>query len=356
MERASRTQRVLPLLGVVALIALPTLPPGIRLYLGALALVLSVLAAVHHAEVVAHRVGEPYGTLVLAVSITVIEAGLIVTLMLAADGAKPTLARDAIHAALMIICTGVVGLCLLVGSLWHGVQSYRTEGATTAFAALVVLGVLVLILPPFTTSAPGASYTEGQLVFVALASFLLWATFVGVQTGRHRDYFLPEAEGDERTHATPPTARRAWGSFALLLVALVAVVGLAKALSPSIGEALLAVGAPAPVLGIVVALLVLLPEGTAAVRAARARRIQTSMNLALGSAMATIGLTIPVVVVLAVVLDLPIALGLGSKDMVLLAATFGVCGLSFGFGRTNLLLAAVHLVLFASFLFLALVP
>jgi Ca2+:H+ antiporter len=321
------------------------------------ALMAVVIAAVHHAEVVAHRVGEPFGTLVLALAVTVIEVALVVSLMLAGGAEKAALARYSVYAAVMIICTGVVGACVLAGALRHREQSFHIEGAGPALAALVTLATMVLIVPVFTTSAPGPHYSKAQLAFTALASLSLWAVFVFVQTIRHRDYFLPpKGAADESAHAAPPTLRQAWASFALLLVSLVAVVGFAKTLSPAIEAAVDAVGAPQAVIGVAIAALVLVPEASAAVRAALANRLQTSMNLALGSALASIGLTIPAVAVASAVLDLPLVLGLDAKDIVLLLLTFLVSTITLGTGRTHLMQGAVHLVIFAAFLFLTLVP
>lgn len=327
------------------------------LAVAAAALIGSVLASVHHAEVVAHRVGEPFGTLILAVAVTVIEVALIVSMMLAGGPDKPALPRDTIFSAIMIICNGAVGLCMLVGGLKHHEQSFRLEGATSALAALIALSTLSLVLPAFTTTSAGATYSGSQLAFAGVVSLALWAVFVFVQTVRHRDYFLPpEGAGDESAHAPPPSNARAWASFGLLLVALVAVIGLAKSLSPSIERAIESAGAPPATIGIVIALLVLLPETWAAVRAARADRLQTSLNLALGSALASIGLTIPAVALASTLLGMPLQLGLAPKDLVLLALTFVVGAISLGTGRTNVLLGAVHLVIFAAFLFLSLVP
>lgn len=323
----------------------------------ALALVAKVIAAVHHAEVVAHKVGEPFGTLVLAVAVTVIEVALIVSMMLAGGDEQAALPRDTIFAAVMIIANGIIGLCLLIGGLRHHEQTFRVEGANAALAALVAMSTLSLVLPAFTTSVPGPTYSRAQLAFAAVASLCLWAVFVFVQTVRHRDYFLPPVDAaDEAVHAPPPSAPVAWASFALLLVSLVAVVGLAKVLSPGIEAAVDAAGAPQAVIGIAIALLVLLPETWAAVRAAIADRLQTSLNLALGSAMASIGLTIPVVAAASVVLDMPLVLGLAPKDLVLLTLTFVVGSITFVSGRTNAMQGAVHLVIFAAFLFLALFP
>jgi Ca2+:H+ antiporter len=321
------------------------------------ALIGAVLVAVHHAEVVAHRVGEPLGTLVLALAVTAIETALILSMMIAGGEDMAVLPRDAIYAAVMIICNGVVGLCVLLGGLAHREQTFRVEGAGAGLAALVVMAALTLVLPAFTTSTSGGTYSTSQLAFVAMSSAALWAIFIFVQTVRHRDYFIPATDAaNPDVHAAPPTTREAWISFGLLLVCLVAVVGLAKKLSPAIEQAVDAADAPRTVVGIVIAALVLLPETWAAVRAARADRLQTSMNLAVGSALAAIGLTVPVVVLASITFDLPLVLGLDPKDMAMMAVTFLVSAVTLGTGRTYLMQGAVHLVLFAAFLFLAFVP
>jgi Ca2+:H+ antiporter len=316
----------------------------------------AVAAAVHHAEVVAHRVGEPFGTLVLAVAVTVIEASLILSMMLAGGPQVAALPRDTIYAAIMIICNGVIGACVLVGGLAHREQSFRMEGANAGLAALIAMAALSLVLPAFTISTSGGTYSESQLLFAALTSAALWAVYVFIQTVRHRDYFLPTHASKEDEHAPPPTNREAVASFGLLIVSLVAVVGLAKILSPLIESTLVRAGAPSAVLGILIAMLVLMPEGFAAIRAARANRLQTSMNLAIGSALASIGLTIPVVAFASIVLDIPLVLGLGQKDLVMLVVTFLVSIITLASGRTHMMQGAVHLVLFATFVFLAFVP
>ena len=330
--------------------------PGLAMLCG-VALAGAVFVAVHHAEVVAHRVGEPFGTLVLALAVTAIEAALILSMMVAGGPDMAVLPRDAIYAAIMIICTGVVGLCLLLGGLLHREQTFRVEGAGAGLAALMVMAALTLVLPAFTTSTPGGTYTNSQLVFVAATSASLWAIFVFVQTVRHRDYFIPVANAsDLKVHVGPPTTGQAWASFGLLLLSLVTVVGLAKMLSPTIERAVEAANAPRAVVGIIIAGLVLLPETWAAVRAARADRLQTSMNLAVGSALACIGLTVPVVVLASITFHLHLTLGLSPKDMALLAVTFLVSAVTLGTGRTYVMQGAVHLVLFAAYLFLAFVP
>jgi len=320
-------------------------------------LMATVIVAVHHAEVVAHRVGEPLGTLILALAVTVIETALILSMMIAGGQDTAGLTRDAIYAAVMIICNGVIGLCVLVGGLAHREQTFRVEGAGAGLAALMVMSTLTLVLPVYTTSSGPGTYSGSQLAFLAVASGALWAIFVFIQTVRHRQYFIPETDDDDPDEdAEPPSTRTAWISFALLAVSLVTVVGLAKLLSPTIEHAVEVANAPRVVVGIVIAALVLLPETWAAVRAARANRLQSSMNLAIGSALACIGLTVPAVVLASAVFHFPLVLGLEPKDMVLLALTFVVSAVTLGTGRTYMMQGAVHLVLFASFLFLALVP
>src|SRR4051794_10724795 len=332
---------------VIALVA--GVGPWLAL-LGGVALGGAVFVAVYHAEVVAHRVGEPFGTLVLALAVTAIECSLILSMMVAGGQDMAVLARDALYAAVMIICTGVVGLCVLLGGLAHREQTFRVEGAGAGLAALIVMAVLTLVLPVFTTTTPAGTYSRSQLAFVAVTSAALWAIFVFVQTVRHRDYFIPATDAaNPDVHAEPPTVREAWTSFGLLLVSLVSVVGLAKVLSPSIERAVEAAEAPRAVVGIVIAALVLLPETWAAVRAARADRLQASMNLALGSALACIGLTVPVVVLASLAFGLPLVLGLDPKGMAMLAVTFLVSAVTLGTGRTYVMQGAVHLVLFAAF-------
>ncbi|MBM3487724.1 MAG: ionic transporter y4hA [Alphaproteobacteria bacterium] len=340
---------------IAGLLLLPLIGMGAPIHVALVAaLIASVLAAVHHAEVVAHRVGEPYGTLILAVAVTMIEVALIVSLMIEGGPATAALARDTIFAAIMIILNGMVGLCLLVG----GAQAFGLYGVSAGLTTLSALAVLTLVLPNHTTSVAGPFYSASQLIFVAIVSVVLYGTFVLIQTVRHRDYFLPAgaAAADETAHAPPPPASVAWISAGLLLVSLGAVVLLAKALSPTLERAVSEAGAPKPLVGIIIAAVVLLPESLAAYRAARADRLQTSLNLALGSALASIALTVPTVAVLSVVLGWNLVLGLEPKDSILLAISLLVAALSLGTGRTTVLQGAVHLVLFAVFVFTTIVP
>jgi Ca2+:H+ antiporter len=332
--------------------------------ISAAALIGAVIAAVHHAEVIAHRVGEPYGTLVLSISITIIEVALILTIMLSEGPEKATLARDTIFSVIMITCNGLVGLSLLIGALRHHEQAFHVVGSNASLATLIALTTLSLVLPMFTTSSPGPTYTTSQMAFAAIASLLLWGTFVFVQAVRHRDYFLAvgattgevgDATGEE-AHAPPPSAKRALASFGMLLISLVAVVGLADLMSPKIESAVVAAGAPKEVLSIVIAMLTLLPECWAAVRAALADRLQTSLNLALGSALASIGLTIPTIAFSSILLGTTMILGLAPKELALLVLTFVVASVTLVAGRTHMLLGVVHLVIFGAFVFFALVP
>ena len=317
----------------------------------------SVLAAVHHAEVIAHRLGEPYGTLVLAIAVTIIEVALIVSLMLSGGPATTALARDTVFAAVMIILNGMVGLCLLVGSSHHGEQSFGKYGVNAALATLAAIAVLTMVLPNYTTSTPGPYYNTAQLAFIAVVSVVLYGTFVLVQTVRHRDYFLPDdADAHEDIHALPPSNSVALASLGLLLACLGAVVLLAKALAPSIESAVSQAGAPKAVVGVIIAFVVLLPEGLAALRAARANRLQTSLNLALGSALASIGLTIPAVAVVSLATGWTLTLGLDAKSSVLLMLSLLVATLSLGTGRTTVLQGVVHLVIFATYLFTTVIP
>jgi Ca2+:H+ antiporter len=322
----------------------------------AFALITTVFTAVYHAEVVAHRVGEPFGTLVLALAVTIIEVALIVSMMITGGTDTAGLARDTVFAAVMIVCNGIVGICLLSGGLRHGEQSFQLQGANAALSVLIALTTLTLIFPNFTTSTPGPMFSSSQLVFTAIVSLILYGSFLFVQTVRHRDYFLPaEGEGEE-AHAPPPTKKVALVSAGLLLVSLVLVVALAKTLTPTLERGMAAVGAPRNVVGIVIAGLVLLPEGLASYRAASANRLQTSMNLALGSVLATIGLTIPAVACVSILLREPLTLGLGPKEELLLSLTLVMSLVTLGTGRTTVLQGIVHVFLFAVFLFLAVVP
>jgi Ca2+:H+ antiporter len=358
LRRVSWTVAV-PVLGIVMLAVAWGRDLG-TVFVVVVAVVLAgtVMAAVHHAEVVALRVGEPFGSLVLAVSVTVIEVALIVTVMVSGGAKAESLARDTVFAAVMISTNGIVGLSLLLGAMRHGLALFNPEGTGAALATVTTLATLSLVVPTFTTTRPGPEFSPAQLTFAALASLALYGMFVVTQTVRHRDFFLPVTEDGvvEEEHAAPPTGRATASSLGLLVVALVAVVGLAKVESPAIESGVEAVGFPPSFVGVVIALLVLLPETLAAGRAALRERIQTSLNLGYGSAIASIGLTIPAIALASVWLDGPLLLGLGSTQIVLLALTVVVGVLTVVPGRATRLQGAVHLVLLAAFVFLAIKP
>ncbi len=335
-------------------------PGGVILAIEAFFLIGSVLAAVHHAEVVAHRVGEPFGSLVLAVAVTVIEVALIVTLMLTGKGDTSTLARDTVFSAVMLTMNGIVGLALLVGARRHHQVVFNAEGTGSALATVITLAGLTLVLPRFTTTEPGPEFSPAQLAFAAVTSLALYGLFVFTQTVRHRDFFLPtRPDGgvlDADDHAEPPSNATALTSLGMLLASLVAVVGLTKLESPVIEAGVEALGFPPSFVGVVIALLVLLPESMAAVKAAGRNRVQTSLNLAYGSAMASIGLTIPTIAVASIWIPGPLALGLEPVHMVLLFLSAVIAILTVTPGRARTLQGWVHLVLLAAFLFLSIAP
>jgi Ca2+:H+ antiporter len=324
------------------------------------ALIGAVLAAVHYAELIAHKTGEPYGTLVLAISVTIIETSLIISMMIAGQDGSEFIARDAVFATVMIVLNGIIGLCIFVGGLKHYEMVFRNEGTNSALAVLAALATFTLVMPIVTVSAAGPTFTQSQLAFAGIASLALYAAFIFFQTVSHRDYYLPvvanQIVADENIHADKPSNLKTAMSCILLLVCLVLVVALAKALSPAIEAGVKAAGAPKTIVGIAIALLVLLPEGYAAVRAATANRFQSSLNLALGSGLASIGLTIPTVAVIAILLDLPISLGISDVNLVLLYLSLFIGALTLAIGRTTLLQGVVHLIIFFGYLFLSLVP
>jgi len=334
------------------------------------ALVSSVIAAVFHAEIVAHKVGEPFGSLILAVAVTVIEVGLIVMLMTGGGSGASTYARDTVFAALMITLNGIVGISLLVGALKHHLVSFNPSGTGSALSTVITLASLTMVLPAFTTSGRGLEFSASQLTFAATASLVLYAGFVFTQTVRHRDFFIPvrsdeygritglfrDGDDDDDDHAAPPTSSAAWRSVGLLLASLVAVVGLAKMLSPTIEDAVQALGFPYAVVGVVIALLVLAPESISAVRNAARDRVQISLNLGYGSAMASIGLTVPTIAIASIWLEGPLVLGLEPVQMVLLAITVVVSVLTVAQGRAKAQQGVVHLALLAAFLFLSVQP
>jgi Ca2+:H+ antiporter len=326
------------------------------LVLAAILLGASVFAAVHHAELLALKLGEPFGSILLAVAVTVIEVGLIVSLMLSGSQGSESVARDTIFSAVMIVLNGVIGLCLVLGGQRHFEQTFQLQGASSALAVLGTLAVLALILPNYTLSAVGPYYSSVQLAFVGVMSLALWGIFVFVQTVRHRDYFLDVADqGADEPHEVPG-GKIALLSLALLFVSLAVVVLLAKTLSSPLEQAVAAANLPSSFVGVIIAAIVLLPEGIAAVKSARVDRLQNSINLSLGSAIASIGLTIPTVGALSLLLDRKLVLGIAAANMTLLVLTLFMSTLTLGTGRTTVLQGAVHLVIFSVFLLISAFP
>ncbi len=319
----------------------------------------TVFATVHHAEAIAHRIGEPFGTLVLTLAVTVIEVALILSMMLGGSS-NSALARDTVFSVIMIVCNGLVGLCILIGGLRHREQEFLVRGANSYLGVIVTLAALTLMLPNYTTTIPGPLFSEGQLAFVGIITLVLYGVFLYIQTVRHTEYFsAPEVTSANPAARVPEhpaePASLGWSGF-LLAVSLVIVIALAKKFGVGIGEVLDRAGAPAEVSGLIVALLVLLPESMAALRAAYLDDLQKSLNLALGSSLATIGLTIPSVAAVAILLGKELVLGLAPKETLLLALTMVASVLTFGTGRTNVLPGLIHTVIFAAFVFLMLVP
>jgi Ca2+:H+ antiporter len=357
-----RSAWIFPALAVVLFAAATALgltftPSPAGLVFAAVLLVIlfgTVFAAVHHAEVIAERIGEPYGTLLLTLAITVIEVALIATIMLG-ENPVPALARDTVFAVVMIVCNGLVGICILAGGLRYREQDFHISGANLYLSVLIVLATITLILPNYTLTTPGPLYSAAQLAFVSIATIILYGVFLYTQTIRHRDYFIIEGD-DTADDARDSSNRMPMRSVVLLLVSLLAVVLLAKKFSLVVDAGAAAIGAPPAFAGILVALLILLPESVAAIAAARKNELQKSINLALGSSLATIGLTIPAVAVAAYALDKTLILGLDQREVVLLVMTFFISMLTFGTGRTNILFGLVHLVVFAVFVFMVFVP
>lgn len=324
--------------------------------IGSVLLFSSVLAAVHHAEVVAHKVGEPYGTVILAICITILEVGLIISFMLSGGDGALTYARDTVFAAVMLILNGIIGISILMGSRKYKEQFFISSSATTYLVSLVAILVLTLILPNYTSTEYGPFYSDAQLVFVSLACLTIYGTFLLFQNVRHRNYFVVEKKDHTAEEADPPSNLKTVISLILLIICLSVVIFMAKGLSPVIESFVETVGAPYELVGVIIASVVLLPEGLAAIRAARNNQIQSSINLGLGSALASVGLTIPTVSMVCLFYDIPFVLGLGMKSIILLALSVFIVMLSLSSGKTNHLYGTVLLVNLAAYIFTVIVP
>ena len=331
----------------------------VLLFLGVV-LAVSVYVAVSHAEVIALRVGEPYGSLILAAAVTIIEVGMIVVLIIDNPEATKNLARDTVFAAIMITTGAMVGGSIVIKSLRQKFSTFNPEGAVPALAALGSLSVLSLVLPSFTTSTPGPTFSQTQLLFAAVTSLIIYLVFVLMQTVRHRDFFLPPPRPNipqgSNMHMKSPSNNQAVYSVVGLIASLVAVVGLAKVTSPVIQSAVSTLGLPQMVVALSIALVVLLPESISAFKAATYGRTQTSINLALGSALASIGMTIPTIAVISILFGFQVNLGLGSTEIVLLFLALFVSALTLIPGKASLLQGAVHLSIFAAFVLVVFTP
>jgi Ca2+:H+ antiporter len=327
---------------------------GIFLALAPVVLVLTVFASVRHAETVSIRLGETLGAVVLALAVTSIEVALIASVMFEAATNAPTVARDTVFAGVMIVLNGVVGVALLVGGLRHREQRFQLQGTSSALGVLGTLAGIAMVLPDYTVAVPGPVYSPVQLVFVSVASLFLYGMFLFAQAFSQREHFT-SADVAEEAHG-PVSVQAAVAAALLLGVSLVGIVLLADALAPSVQRAVVGAGLPTAFVAVVIAALVLLPEGTSAVRAARANRLQSSLNLALGSAIASTGLTIPAIALLSAVLDKPLDLGLESEHVALLLLTLFISTLTLSTGRTTVLQGSVHLVILVVFVLIAAVP
>ena len=322
----------------------------------AILLVGSVLAAVHHSEVIAHRVGEPFGTVVLAISITAIEVSLIVTLMLGGGEQTRFLARDTVFSAVMLIMNGLLGACLLIGGIRHREQFFQRSSANTALVSLVAIIVLTFLLPNYTTSIKGPSYNTAQLIFISVACLFIYGSFLLIQTVRHKEYFITPEEPDDDKLVHHPGKADTFFSLMMLLISLTIVVLQAKSLSPAITTAIENAGLPESLVGVVIAAVILLPEGIAAIKAARRNKLQTSINLTLGSALASIGLTIPTVAVIAVVFDMQLVLGIDPKATALVMLSIFTVMLSLNKGKTNVLYGVVLIINLLAYIFTIIFP
>lgn len=314
------------------------------------AILLSASAVVRHAEILAARLGEPLGTLILTLAVTGMEVMMIAAVMYAGAG-NAAFARDAMFAVVMIVMNGMVGLVLLLGGLRHHEQAYNLQGANAFLAVIVPLAVLCLVLPNFTVSTPGPTYSVLQSVFLVVMSLALYGVFLAIQNLRHRDYFIaPGASGKGEAHVEG--FRSVPYNGALLVAHLLPVILLAKQFAVPINYGIHELSAPAALGGLLVSTLVLFPESVGAVRATLANELQRSVNILLGSVLATISLTIPAVLIIGLATGREIVLGLGAPEMVLLVLTLAVSTLTFASARTNVLLGAVHLLLFLAYLLL----
>ena len=312
----------------------------------------SAMSVVRHAEHIAARLGEPYGTLLLTLSVTFIEVVSISAVMLHGEN-NPTLVRDTLMAVIMIILNGMVGLSLLVGAWKHREQQYNLQGANAYLGVIIPLAVLSLVLPNYTVTTAGPTLSPAQERVLALMTVGLYVVFLAMQTGRHRGYFrMSEKDAVEEHGAAPSGARSLPYHVAMLAFYIVPVVYLAEQLASPVDYVTETLHAPQALSGVVIGLLVATPEAIGAVRAAVANQMQRSVNIFLGSVLSTIGLTVPAMLAVSHWTGHPIVLGVEHANLILLLLSLGVSILTFASGRTNVLQGVVHLLLFVAFLLL----
>lgn len=350
----------IPVVAIIILVITKSLPETnyIHTIIALVLLGLSVMTSVHHAEVIAHKIGEGLGTLVLALSVTIIEVGLILSLMEQGGPDSAVLARDTIFAAVMIVANGIVALCLILGGLKFREQEFQVQGSKSLLVILIALSFLVFVLPNYAAAEPG-SFSKLQGIIIGGISLILYALFIIFQTKTHKGYFEPSNSNItviEEADDSKISKTEAWTSFFSLCVSLIAVIGLAKILSPTIEAGLVYIGAPKSTVGLLIALIVLLPEAWAAVSAARDNRLQTSLNLALGSGIASIALTIPVVIGYSIYTGSTLILGLDPKNLTFLMMTFSVGIVTLGTGKSTLLQGAVHGGILTAYFLMSFVP
>lgn len=319
--------------------------------------IFTIFAVLHHAEAIAIRVGEPYGTLVLTLAVTTIEVSIILSMMMH-GGNNPTLARESVFSTVMIICTGVVGLSITLGAFQHKRQEISVQGATAFMSVLIALTGLTMVLPNYTLSAGTGTFTPLQLSFVALLSILLYAAFLFAQTvGQKADFLERQVLEDDHIHHDVHSGSIG-GHFIFLFAGLIGIVLLTEFVASSVENALDYLELPQTdaIIGAMIALVILMPEAISAIKASVRNQLQRGLNIALGSACASIGLTIPAVSVASLIADKPITLGLTSGDTILLFLALTMSVVSFNTGRTTLLTGLAHLVLFVAYAMLIIAP
>jgi Ca2+:H+ antiporter len=346
-----------PVVALVLVVAFWSTPPDLAgVILLGIVLAGGVVSSVHHVEVVAAYVGRVWGAILLALSVTVIEVGIILAIMFEAGSSAATLGRDTVFAAVMITVNGIIGFSVVAATLRSSTSSFNSEGSGAALGAIATIATLGLVLPTFTSGSAGPTFTQPQLVFVSLASLGIYGLFLWVLTVRNREHFEDTERPPTQALHLPPTKSTFVWSVILLVVSLGAIIGLAKVLSPSIEGVVRDAGLPLSLVAVIIALVILLPEGVAAVRFSRRGDLQAGFNIGYGSALASIGLTIPALAIFSLVLDVELSFGLGYKEIVLFILTLVVSTVTVSSHRVTLFQGGLHIVIFAAFLFLAVSP